>query len=208
MFTLVLISLLAVSCSNDDGVNDSGIAVSLRETPEITGMFLTDETGPIVLGVWGVPSGPGKYLRSLEYDYYRKSGDSLDPHVIPRKYNLFVPYPNPFTEEVIVCFALPEASKCRVWVIRGYVRTQEEIPGATANEFGIETVRVSRSPGVVADRYYDAGEYIIKISFKENGNLLYPYGFYRVYLQAGDFFDWADICFTTENAFRQFRLRH
>ena len=65
LFTFILISLLVISCGDDDGVTDSGMAVSLRETPFITGFFIT-ENSPDALGVWGTPTGPSSYLHLLK----------------------------------------------------------------------------------------------------------------------------------------------
>ena len=202
---LILTMILTVSCSNDEGVNDSGLAVSSRDAPAITGFFVTEEHSSNVRDVWGIPTGPSQYLNNVTNYPYQKPGDPVDPGgLIPTHFCLYVPYPNPFLGKVAIEYDLSRGTECKIWVVRGYPMAQENIPGATGNDLGMITVNVNYAPGVVADGFHEAGTHRVIIAFEEDGKLIYPYGFYRVYMQAGDFFDWADIYFTTEKVVESF----
>ena len=195
----ILIAFLLVSCG-DDNPTDSGTAVSMRNAPEITGIYVTNVNGDIE-AILGVPSGPGHYSNSFINAYpYQKPGDPPDPgDFIPRSYYFGIPHPNPFSEEIYISYGFSKATDCKIWVVRGYFASLEAVPGVTESNLGVGAVHVNYAPGVVVNGYHQAGSYGLKLVFKDNGVVLYPYGFYRVYLQTNDFLDWADIYFTTED---------
>ena len=89
-------------------------------------------------------------------------------------------------------FSIPNELRVKVWLVPA--RSPEQNSEDILKQFNAYYAKASgMAVAVLMNDSKQAGTYQIECNFKDsNGNLL-PEGFYRIYIQAGEFFEWGDV---------------
>lgn len=174
---LLTIGQLFTSCDKSDSPVAPAKAYNPFQPPKVDGIWLTDASG-LRTGAWGEPIGFSNYRPEA----YGKP--------IPSISRLHPPYQNPSkgTFEMVVSMAY--ASDVRITVIRGIG------PGETWESFQSSSGAVIPALNYPVFEYeseIEAGGRQITIYLRKAGRLSVPIGFYRIYVQAGNYTDSVDV---------------
>ncbi len=212
---LILLLAVAFSCKSPNE-NDIPPSSSDISQPIVTGIYITNNTGPETIGIWGTPSD-GSGTISAGYPLFSiNSGNSTDgvtdlkqisaESPLPSAVKLYNPYPNPFVENCAISFSLPVQSNVVLYVVpaRWF--------GANSNDLNSSAGAITATPkrtaiAILIRRQLKAGLYeCLWHSYDQNGNPLPP-GFYRIYLRVGDTVCWHDVFLYNETTDLPVNLR-
>lgn len=175
-YFIVLVTLL-IACDNPFVITPGSARNNI-----VTGIYLTDAASNIY-GIWGNPNQP---IRSKSP---KKSNDEEEESPSPTSFGTRPIYPNPFVSSANFTFTLPEASKVSIWIETAYW------PGEDALlPFRNVSVRPFIKEILMENQRLSAGDHVTTLSFRTKcfGGK-YDHGFYRVFLQAGDFLSYQDF---------------
>ncbi|NIV10260.1 MAG: hypothetical protein GWN62_02850 [Aliifodinibius sp.] len=159
-------------------------APNLR-TPVATGIFITDETGPDIIGVFGNPSSkPTTSNSNSDPTWDNIAGN------IPVRFQLEVPYPNPNNGDMTIRFALPKESIVTIYIVPASFMNHE----GQIIQFSNATINL---PGGLAidllfNRNAAAGVYSVVWSGRDQSGRPFPDGFYRIYMEVNEHLLWQD----------------
>jgi hypothetical protein len=158
LFTVFSI-LTLLSC--DKSVDEEVMYSPDLKMPVVTGLYISGEASPEVLGVWRNPSGHSFCNPSIGHVIYFK-------------------------------FSIPSELRVKVWLVPA--RLPEQNSEDILKQFNAYYAKASGvAVAVLMNETKSAGNYQIECNFRDsNGNQL-PEGFYRIYIQAGEFFEWGDV---------------
>ncbi len=166
ILTFLIFPILSCEKYSDDKI----MAYYLNGIPEVTGIAVTNEFGHI-LGEWGQP--PYIYSNSLM--------------------QIRTPYPNPGSDSVNVWFGIPYGMYISAWVVRalGPGESIEILEGYA----GAQTAVINGNPiATIKDStYHEAGFSNLRWYCRDDHGQPVPSGFYRIFIQGGEFFAWADF---------------
>lgn len=143
------------------------------QSPVITGIYLTDAMG-VLIGTWGSPS-----------DLPQPGGRPNGPGNLPLYFDFAGIYPNPSDGITTIRYDLPQATRVKIWAVRG--RTMDEFNDITfggSNFFSADDLNVQ----IIEDKYSEAGKY--SVLWTRNKDI--SDGFYRIYIQANNLLAWRD----------------
>jgi hypothetical protein len=140
--------------------------------PIVRGLTVTDENAEVV-GIYGTPADGG-----------------------------LTSYPNPAAGVVAIAFRIPERTRVTVWVSRARGPLDPE-PSYDAG-FGSAQIVVDIPAEVhtLIDEYMDPSEYHVMWNGRDEGDLLQPTGYYRIYARIGAEVLFCDIWFVDGNDIR------
>jgi hypothetical protein len=167
--TTLLFFFFLIGCRDGEGPLRS----PHLQSPVITGIYLTDAIG-VLIGTWGNPS-----------DLPQPGDNSNGTGHIPLYFEFVGLYPNPSYGITTIRYDLPQATRVKIWVVRG--RTTDELNDITfggSNFFSADDLNVQ----IIEDRYSEAGNF----SALWTRNKSIPDGFYRIYIQANNLLAWRD----------------
>jgi hypothetical protein len=152
------------------------------QTPVATGIFITLETSPEIVGVFGKPSSnptignPGV--------------DRLTSGDVPSRFYLYVPYPNPSNGECAITFELPEQSRVAIYIVPAIFMSQE----SRIVQFNNATIY---TPGglaidILLDRNLPPGHHEVIWPGRNSDGDPVPDGFYRIYMDVNGHRLWQD----------------
>ncbi len=156
------------------------------QAPVATGIFITAETGDVV-GVFGNPSSRAALGDLKDNSNLQKAFSA----VIPTRFLLDVPYPNPSNGEMTIRFGLPKESEVAIFVVRASFMNHEgrivQFSNATIRSHG------GLATDILFNRKAVAGFHSVNWSGRDQTGNPFPDGFYRIYMQIGDEHLWQDV---------------
>jgi hypothetical protein len=198
----VLLLAVAFSCKspNENEIPPSSPNMS---QPIVTGIYITNSTGPEAIGKWGNPTD-GYSTIDVAYPIFsinsNSSADSISDlkkvstvsTVVPIGLKLNNPYPNPFIGTCAINFSIPTQSNVVIYIVPA--RWFDENSNDVNSSIGAVTAAPKRTAiAILTQRELTAGSYSLQWrSSDQNGNPLSS-GFYRIYLRVGDTVCWHDV---------------
>lgn len=186
-----VLAVMGLSCS---GPNESDLPLHAPglSTPVVTGLRITTSAGPDVVTTWGNPGDP---IDPPVHHYNGDERDTLVPETggIPVSYLSTALYPNPSDGVTAMEYALPKDSRVDLWVVRA--RWWESPNTDLVPIFG-STVSVPNTLAIrtlARNEVFPAGQFLTIWDGRDDNGDLVPSGFYRVYLQAGNYSSWRDM---------------
>jgi len=89
-------------------------------------------------------------------------------------------------------FSIPNELYVKVWLVPA--RLPEQKSEDVLKQFNAYYAKASgMAITVLMNESKPAGTYRIECNFRDSKGNLLPEGFYRIYIQAGEFFEWADV---------------
>lgn len=187
----LFLGFIFLSCSKDD----SGLVTPFEsQSPVVTGIWLTYETGPEVIGSWGYPSDPPTLYRTdFSKTNLNKSSSTNDELAIPTFVTMDVPYPNPTQNSCAIRFSIIELSKVNIWIVKARFINEKNNSYEYSN--GAVCINSNNQPvrKIIEDKNYDVGFYSYIFDGNDNDGNPLPAGFYRVYFSAGNTTEYHDI---------------
>lgn len=172
--SIVTLLLLLTSCT---GSNDAPSEEVIQLPPAfVTGLRLTSNTGPEVMGIWGNPSD-SEYLESETNSSYKVDSDNSSydvqttcqfkmnavepPSLLPQKIILSCPYPNPARGSCVINFRVPKKCSTKVWLVQaqwigtilGGKLSQSNLSSVTTSNYVEIFSRSSTDPGMYSIMY-------------------------------------------------------
>lgn len=152
------------------------------QTPVATGLFITLEDSPEIVGVYGNPSSNPTFDHS--------NAGRFDASDLPTKFYLSVPYPNPNNGGAAIQFELPTQSTVTVYVVPASFMS----PEGRIIQFSNAAIHVARGLAidVLIDRNLPAGFHVVLWSGRDQDGRRLPDGFYRIYAVINGHLLWQD----------------
>lgn len=161
-FSLVLFTtfsiLIFLSC--DKNVGEDVLYSPDLKMPVVTGLYISGEASPEVLGVWRNPSGKS-FCSSIGSSTHIQFGNPYETNV----------------KVWVVPARLPEQSSQEVL---------KHFNGYFNNASGL-------SVAILMNESRSAGNHSIEYDFKDSKGNQLPEGFYRIYIDSGNWFRWCDV---------------
>jgi hypothetical protein len=152
------------------------------QTPVATGIFITLENGPEVVGVFGNPSSNPTIGNS--------NAGRLTVGDLPTRFYLNVPYPNPSNGGTTIRFQLPTQSRVAIYIVPASFMSQE----SHSIQFSNATINITGGLAVdlLVDSNLPAGYHAIYWSGSDRDGQPFPDGFYRIYMEVNGHLLWQD----------------
>ena len=195
-----LLFLLSLSCSSPSG-SDASLVSPAMAMPIVTGLYITNSTGPQPVAVWGNPSESSSFsLADTLSENYREriNGSaavkpwSAAPVPLPLGYAFIHPYPNPAYSLCVLGFILPVDSKVDLWAVHAqWVGDLESGLGGTAG--AVASTMQKTAIIFMQNKDLQAGVYEIDWGWFQSDHNSVPPGFYRVYFRVNNTTYWNDV---------------
>jgi hypothetical protein len=182
-FLLLASTVILLSCKNPTAVTPG------TQNNVITGIKITSEISPEVIAVWGNPNT--NYPDPPDVEPPDRNCDLEECESLPEVYRLDVPYPNPSDGGgTNIPFSLPISSEVTVWMESGYWPGEDAILPFRNPTSSKPAQRIIFIDGMILQ----AGYHQVTMGANTTcfGGEVAP-GFYRVFIKAGDFFQWQDV---------------
>jgi hypothetical protein len=152
--------------------NESDIPVFYSRIPVVvTGINITSEVGPEIIGQWGIVTVNGGERKSYFFP---------------------TPYPNPIKSSTSFRYAIPKESDVKIWIVPAILSTAIDKQYKQHSNALLNTPPYAIIKPLIDERK-KAGIYIFYWDTKDAYGNFVPGGFYRVYLKAGTSLLWQDI---------------
>jgi len=183
---LFLAAAILSGCSSPDE-NSLPLHAPGLQTPRVTGLAVTLDTGPTPIAVWGTLNEPPESSGPVN------PGGGHLPGQLPASYAFSHPFPNPSDGAVAVKFALPRDARVSLWLVKARWAGDPDmdvapINGATVPAPANGAVRVLFRNEVLPTGYHIAGW-----DMNDNQGNPLASGFYRIYFEADTFSCWRDV---------------
>ena len=179
LLTPIIFSIFFYSCDNSVSVDP--VYYEISNPPIITGIVRTGEDSPTPLGTIGSPNEK----TTLSY-----SGNSNS--MLPNKFIMSSPFPNPTDYSTTIMFSLPIKSKISIWVVRGKAVGEDFIDHSIYSN-GYFKVPSEQFSMKLDEGIKEAGRYAFIWQAKDQAGNQLPDGFYRIYLIINDNMLWRDV---------------
>ncbi|HUI29659.1 MAG TPA: hypothetical protein VLX91_05545 [Candidatus Acidoferrales bacterium] len=186
---LLMVSFVALSCKSDNTLVAPTLTTSI-----VTGLWITNSSGPTPIAVWGNPSD-GSGSGSGGFGFNGGINERSDSIVagIPRYFVFHIPYPNPAPGVTEFVFDLPIQSVVDLWIVKarwvGEQSSDETLEGsATTITPERNTVKIFLRSNLMY-----AGQHTETWSGTDDNGRPVPAGFYRVYWRVNGFLAFHDI---------------
>lgn len=183
LYPLVVLAIFLHSCDNPAALTPGNQGDNI-----VTGIFITNETSPEALAVWGTPNQNFPDPLQVSSDSQNcQPVENEECFEAPITFFISTPYPNPSDGNITLEYGLPHATNVSVWVESAtWVGENSTLPLQTKRPFQVF---------VYLDNVAQtAGHFSLRMDINSvcSGGEAFP-GFYRIFLRTNNWLSWQDI---------------